>query len=168
MHSNVYTHHTTIIAGEMLLNAASRALEEGVLGGEEIAGMYDEQLVSALLESGIAACSKTMKRIMERKIYKRAYYGNIGAGVDRGEIAEAIMRTGIERDDFVVKVVSLSGAKDDIDVVDSERRHIGRLAEFSPFIKTLGSVLTGTKKLIVACDLKNVKKANAAVKRVVS
>jgi HD superfamily phosphohydrolase len=168
MHSNVYTHHAKIIAGEMLLNAAGRALEEGAISGAELSRMHDEQLVGALLGSGIAACSNTVKRVMERRIYKRAYYGTVGIGVSQREIAEAITRTGIGRDEFVVHVVSLPGSKDDIDVADAEGRRIGRLTELSPFIKTLNSVLTGTRKLLVACDPKNAGKANAAVRRLVS
>ena len=63
--------------------------------------------------------------------------------------------------------LSLGGAKDDIDVVDSEGVLMGKLSEMSPLVKTLGSVLADTKTLLVACDKKNVEKVGSIVKRFV-
>ena len=67
------------------------------------------------------------------------------------------MKAGFGRNEFVAHVVSLAGGDDDVVVVDDDGSRVGKLSEVSPLMKTLTEVLSGSKRLIVACDKKNVE-----------
>jgi len=167
MYTNVYTHHAKMIANRMLQNAIGIAIERNVIDAEELSSMYDDQLISRLLNSKVKPVSGTVDRIMKRQLFKRAYYQTMKNEVNTKGLEDAIMKSGLEKTDFVVHQLSLGGAKDDIDVVDSEGVLMGKLSEMSPLVKTLGSVLADTKTLLVACDKKNVEKVGSIVKRFV-
>lgn len=165
MHSNVYMHHAKLIAAKMMQNAISASLEAGEASADELVSMTDNNLVSVLLASEEKSAREIAKRIMNRQLFKRAYYESISKNIDTEELECAIEGAGFSREDFVVCVRSFRGENDDIEVVDRDGSRIGMLTELSPLIKTLTGVLAGSKKLLVACDRKNVDRINPIVKR---
>lgn len=167
MFSSVYMHHTKIIAATMLRNAIGGALEAGTFGADEMASMSDAELLLNIMRSKDKEAAGLVKRISQRKLFKRAYEGGFSADFDLDELKSAIMKAGFGRNDFVAHVVTFSGGGDDVVVVDEDGSPMGKLTEVSPFIKTLNQVLKDTKKLIVACDRKDTEKIGAIVKRFV-
>lgn len=167
MYTNVYTHHAKMIANKMLQNAIGIAIESDVLDAKELANMYDEQLIHRLLNSKVKSVSGLVDKIMKRRLFKRAYYKTINYEVDTKGLEDAISKAGLDSSDFVVHQVSLSGAKDDIDVVDSKGASMGKLSTVSPLVKTLGELLSDSKTLLIACDKKNKEKVEGIVKKFV-
>ena len=78
-----------------------------------------------------------------------------------------MVKAGYAATDFIVQIVSLAGGRDDIVVVDEDGSAVGKLSEVSPLMKTLTEVLSGSNKLIVACDKKNVERVGAIVRKLV-
>jgi uncharacterized protein len=165
MYSNVYAHHGKVIANKMLQRAIGQAIENKLFDADELANMYDYQLIEILTSSKIKQISGLTNRILERKLFKRAYYEHAKAGVDIKELEKTIMDAGFERSDFIVHLTGFGGAKDNIDVIDPDENVIGKLTEVSPLIKTLSRVLTDSRRLLVACDKKNLDSINKTVKR---
>jgi HD superfamily phosphohydrolase len=165
MHSNVYMHHAKIIAGKMLQNAMSASLEAGELDAGELVSMTDDRLVSALLASKEKSVHDTVERIRERRLFKRAYYEPIDKTIDIRKLEEAIEEAGFARDEFIAAVRSFKGENDDVEVVDRKGNRIGMLTELSPLIKTLTGVLAGSKKLLVACDRRDIERIRPVVKK---
>lgn len=165
MHSNVYTHHAKLIASRMLHYAIGVALDNEVFDMEDLKRMYDEQLVGALINSGVGESSYMTRRVIERKLFKRAYYGAISNEVHTSDIEDAIENAGFGRNRFIVHIVSLAGGRDDIDVVDLEGNTVGKLTELSPLIRTLSKMLEDSRRLIVACDKKDIDGIREVVKK---
>lgn len=167
MHSNVYQHHAKIIAASMLQNALDFLLEAGELDPKEMAGMYDEQLLNNMLHSGVAHTVEIARRINERRLFKRAFYENVEKDVDVEGLALALEKAGVGRNEFIINMGSIAGGMDDIDVIDSDGNSVGRLADLSPLISTLKNILASSRKLLVACDRKDVDRVNAIVRKFV-
>lgn len=81
MHAQVYQHHTIIIASRMCLAAIEEAVDEGVLGGDELSAgapgfvaayglMNDQSIYDRVLGSGGLA-SRLMERLQRRDLLKR-------------------------------------------------------------------------------------------------
>ncbi|MGI0100686.1 MAG: HD domain-containing protein [Candidatus Micrarchaeaceae archaeon] len=168
MHSNVYTHHTKIIASKMLQYAIRRALDGSIFDAAELSEMCDDQLISRLAASGIDDVSETVERIRNRRLFKRAYYGKVGPDVKVRELEDAIRNAGFKDKEFSVHIVSLGGGRDDIAVVDSGGSAIGKLTDISALIKTLSEILISSRMLLVACDAGNKDKLGRTVKRFLS
>jgi len=167
MHLNVYMHHTRIIALGMLQRAIGLALDSGIIDAQELSMMHDEQLIGRLLGSGSEHVSEMTKRVIGRKLFKRAVYKRVNTVIDTNELEKGIVEAGFDKNDFVVKIVNLAGGSDDIDVVDLDGNLTGKLTELSPLIKALSGVLTNSGRLIVACDKKNAERVREAVNRIV-
>lgn len=165
MHSNVYMHHAKLIAAKMMQNAISASLEAGEASADELVSMTDNNLVSALLASEEKSVREMAGRIMDRRLFKRAYYESVDKNISTEELEQVIEGAGFDREDFIVYVRSFKGENDDIEVVDRDGGRIGMLTELSPLIKALAGVLAGSKKLLVACDRKNVDRINRTVKK---
>ncbi len=165
MHLNVYSHHAVAIAKNMLRNAINIEVEHGALDPKELIEMYDDQLIDRLRNSRITAVSGIVKKIMERRMFKRAYYEPIKNDVDLKGLEEAIMGGGFEQKDFIVKQINLAGGKDDIDVIGSDGEFLGKLTDVSPLMKTLIDIITKSRWLLVACDRANTEKIGSIVKR---
>jgi HD superfamily phosphohydrolase len=167
MFSSVYMHHTKMIAAEMLRKAIGMALESRAFDVKQMSNMTDEQLLLSIMNSKNKKAGELVKRITERRLYKRAYEGGFRKGFRIEELESAIMKAGFARDEFVSHVVKLSGAGDDVFVVDDDGVEIGKLTDVSPFINTLADVLDKSTKLIVACDRQNAEKIGLIVKKFV-
>ncbi|MEM3555753.1 MAG: HD domain-containing protein [Candidatus Micrarchaeia archaeon] len=71
MFSSVYYHHTVRIASAMLERAIELALEDGAVSIDDILKRTDAE-VGLLLEKSKRSCG-LMRKLRERKLYKRAY-----------------------------------------------------------------------------------------------
>lgn len=71
MFSSVYYHHTVRIASAMLGRAVELALEDGVISLKDIL-KHEDGRVGLLLEQGRRS-GELMRRLRERRLYKRAY-----------------------------------------------------------------------------------------------
>jgi HD superfamily phosphohydrolase len=167
MYSSVYMHHTKIIAAMMLRNAIGMALEAGTFDAKQLALMVDHELLLKIRAGKDKKAADLVTRIMQRKLYKRAYEETFKKEIDLGELKSAIGKAGFDDDQFVAHVIKFSGGGEDVVVVDDDGAPMGKLTEVSPFIKTLNGVLSDTRKLIVACDRKNVDKIGAVVRKFV-
>jgi HD superfamily phosphohydrolase len=167
MFSSVYMHHAKVIASQMLRRAMEIALEDGIFDAQQMSQMSDEQLLLSIAGSKSQDAKELVSRIMERKLYKRAYDGRVRKGLDVEEVREAVMKAGFGENEFIAHVSSLHGGEDDVVVVDDDGGRVGRLSEVSSLMKTLTEVLGGSDRLIVACDKKNAEKIGAVVKRLV-
>ncbi len=167
MHSNVYMHHAKLIAAKMLQNAISAALEAGEVSAQELISMTDSELIGVLRASKERSAKEMVGRILERHLFKRAYYRDIDKAVDLEGLGREIESAGFSGEDFVINLRSFGGSNDDVEVVDRKGEKIGMLTELSPLVKTLTGVLSGSKKLLVACDRRNVERVGAIVKKYV-
>jgi hypothetical protein len=167
MFSSVYMHHAKIIASQMLRRSIEIALEEGAFDAKHMARMSDEQLLLSISGSKSGEAKELVGRIIERRLYKRAYDGKVRKGLDIEDVRKAIMGAGFGRNEFVAHVSSLHGSDDDVIVVDDDGSRVGKLSEVSPLMKTLTEVLSGSDRLIVGCDKKNVEKMGAVVRKLV-
>ncbi len=167
MFENVYGHHAQIIAGEMFNKAAENAILDKELDPAEFARMTDEEAMNALLH--IRNSSRLIKRVQERRLFKRVYYGNIknGAAPSKAEIAGALEKVGIGADEHISLAYNfrLNDAK--IPVLGSDGSAIGDLSSVSPLVKMLIETLSKREMLIIATDKKHVEKARAAISRLV-
>ncbi|MDE1856557.1 MAG: HD domain-containing protein [Candidatus Micrarchaeota archaeon] len=163
MYTNVYGHHTQRIAEGMFSNALSNAIEDGDVDPYEAAMMIDEQVMDALSESRKAKV--LVGRIRARNLFKRAYYRSVDSDVKVGEVEDALGGAGLAGDEYVAVLKGFGGEKGDITVLDRNGKRIGTLGDFSPLMGTIDSLTTGKKKLLVACDKRNVARARSAVER---
>ncbi len=165
MHSNVYMHHAKLIAARMLQNGITTAIEIGDIDAEQLISMNDAKLIGVLLSSKDGFVADMANRIMERRLFKRAYYEDITDDFDTASLESALENAGIGRNEFVLCLRRFNGGQDDIEVVDSNDNSIGMLTELSPLIKTLTGILASSKKLLVACESKNVIRVNETVRK---
>ena len=167
MYKSVYMHHAKLIASQMLRCAIGMSIEEGSFDAAQLAEMTDEGLLLSIKNSENKEARELVNRIIERRLYKRVYQGDVGHEIDAEDVRKAIMKAGFGRNEFAVHVTKIGGEGDDVVVVDRDGSRVGKLTELSPFIKTLTGVLGNSRKLIVACDKKNAVKIGAVVKRLV-
>lgn len=167
MHKNVYWHHAKTISNKMLVRAIELAVENGIFDAERLSRMCDDELFQELANSKVEAVSELANRVKSRELFKRAYDQKISREVNTQKLEEEIVNSGLDISEFVVQIVSLGGGQDNLDVIGSNNEYLGKLTEFSPFVKTLTEVLTNSKRLLVACDKKNVEKLRAIVTKFV-
>ncbi|MEM0149720.1 MAG: HD domain-containing protein, partial [Candidatus Micrarchaeaceae archaeon] len=93
MHNSVYFHHTVRIATSMYRKALDTALEEGGLSPESLYTFTDSQMQEFLLTN--KASSQLMSKVINRRLFKRAYDGAMPANLKISELESTIERTGI-------------------------------------------------------------------------
>lgn len=163
MIKNVYMHHVEIIAEGMFQTALNEAIEVGRLDPKLVHGLNDAQLFGRLLD--IEGGGGPIHRIMERNLFKRAFYKNVEADLKEEEVTSELGRLGLKPADYVVSLSQLRGSKMDIGVVDKDGDFVGNLSEISPLIKTLNTTLLSERRLLVACDGSNIERVGAAMGR---
>jgi len=167
MYTNVYFHHAKTMSNEMLVRALESAIENNVFTAEELSRMYDEEMIYRLANSKVDVVTNLIERYKKRNLFKRAYNHKINNSVEKKKLEEEIINSGFEKEDFIINIMDFGGARDNLDVVDSDGSYLGKITEISPFVKTLTDVLTTQRKLLVGCDKKNVEKVNKIVKQFV-
>ncbi|ASI13359.1 HD superfamily phosphohydrolase [Candidatus Mancarchaeum acidiphilum] len=157
MYESVYMHHTISIVESMFLKAADSAVEDGYIKAEEFVKMRDFE---ALYKLSQYKGSDLIDRILRRDVFKRAFYEDIGqAKFDESQLSklnEYLESNGIPYNSYISKLISFSGADDDIIIVGKGNEKIGKLSEYSYIFNTLSKLLRERKILLVASD-KNYK-----------
>ncbi len=154
MYSSVYHHHTTLIAHGMYENAAECALASGEMQKEELMYLNDWQMLSRL--TSMNASQELANRLLERRLFKRAYFGRVTNPPRLSEIKEAVEKAGLKEGEYTITLMPLKTSDaDEINVIDKEGNLVGKISELSPLIKTLASTLGKRQTLLVSCDRSN-------------
>ncbi len=157
MYESVYMHHTLAIIESMFLKAADSAVADGYIDAREFVKMKDYE---ALYKLSQYKGSDLIDRILKRDLFKRAFYEDIGqSGFGESQLSELneyLESSGIPHNNYTSKLISFSGADDDIIIVDKKNEEVGKLSEYSYIFNTLSKLLRDRKILLVASD-KNYK-----------
>ncbi len=164
MFTSVYRHHASLIAQGMYENAVDLAIASGEMDPAELKSLNDFEMTHRLI--GISASRELMTRVMNRRLFKRAYFDHVSDAIKLREINELIEKTGLKDGQYTVKTMKFRSDGGDIPVVDKKGGLIGSLQELSPLVKTLTSTLDSRQKLIVSCDARDVGKVKGAIKKV--
>lgn len=167
MYTNVYMHHAKAIANKMLQRAIGTAMEQDIFNGEELALMDDGRLIETLSNSKINDVAELTQRVLERRLFKRVYYGNVSHKVDTAELEKMIIDSGVKRNEFIAHYMSFRGTNERINVVDRNNKLVGDLTDVSQLIKTLDSIFKESSMLLVASDKRNAEKINGVVRKFV-
>ncbi|MGI0134847.1 MAG: hypothetical protein ACREBW_07825, partial [Candidatus Micrarchaeaceae archaeon] len=165
MFDNVYGHHTARIAEGMFQNAVANAIDAGDVDAHDAARMVDDQIMERLRSSKSA--SGVAKRIDARDLFKRAYYKPLDEDVRVSEIEGTLGRAGLDKRDYVVSFKGFGADRGNVVILSKDGARIGTLNDSSPLMKTIDGLVKNKKRLLVACDKRNVAKARAAVVRLV-
>ena len=162
MFSAVYDHHTAVIAEGMYERAVENAIEAKKFNPEELKELTDWQMRAKL--TTIKESKELMQRLNERDLFKRVFSGYVDNEPNIAEIENELEKLGIRRDNFTVKLRRLKIDGGEINVVTRDGKLIGKFSELSPLVKTL-TTLHQRKKLIIACDRKDLEKAKKVLKK---
>jgi uncharacterized protein len=165
MFTSVYRHHANLIAQGMYENAVDRAIESGEMDPVELKSLNDFEMTHRLMSIG--ASKELITRVVNRKLFKRAYFDYVSGAVNLREIKERIEKAGLRPDQYNAKTMKFRGDGGDIPVVDKDGGLIGSLQKLSPLVKTLTSTLDSRERLIVSCDSRDVEKVKKAIEKVV-
>ncbi len=140
MYPTVYHHHVCRIARKMYEKAISTCIEDGLLKPEELLRMDDYDMVS-FLRSVEGYPREMMKRLDERRLYKRAIYVSrqrihfekIEPVRAEREIAE---EAGVREEDVIVDAPEEEEARELRALVEIDGE-LKRLEEVSPLVKAL-------------------------------
>ncbi len=106
----VYFHHAKVIAGAMISKAVEIAKEAG-LKEDDLYGLSDFGLLDMLANRWGPACAELAERVLERRLFKRAYGlspASVGE-VKRWELAEAYHRPGPKREQLENALAKAAG-----------------------------------------------------------
>jgi hypothetical protein len=127
--------------------------------------MDDESAMHFLLKN--KSSKKIASRLRSRRLFKRAFYGEIynSSSISEEELSQEIMHYGIDYNDFIVAKTCMKLPLENIHVVDKNRVSIGLLGNLSPLVKVLIGKQLNKCMLIVATDVKLLKKVNNIVRK---
>lgn len=163
MYSSIYFHHTVITANAMYRKALKNALRSGEIDHKEFEGMDDEEAIAALSNS---KGSVLIKRVIERKLFKRAYYQpNYTGDITQEELDEIAQKAGLEDDEYVAEVHRFRGMGDRVEVLSKSGEKVGELSGMSDIFKILVQVLEKRKVVLVACDPDKREKLSTAIEK---
>lgn len=163
MFEDVYGHHVARIGEGMFQNGLRNVIENGEVDANVAANMMDAQAMECLRRS--KGASGIAKRLDTRNLFKRAYYQAVERDVKVAEVENALGKAGFSRDDYVVSFKGFGAERGDVAVLGKDGAKIGTLNGISPLMKAIDDIVGGKKRLLVACDKKNVVKARTAVLR---
>lgn len=159
MFSTVYLHKTVRIASRMLQEALSCSLADGTLAAEGALGMQDSQMLETLTRSkkggGFA------KRLLQRRLYKKAYSLPVSKLKMRQHEAEALLseKSGCS---VLIDIPKLSLSAHIR--LDSGGKKLPLISK-SEIVASLQKMQDSRLDALVICDGKFVKKVAAAAKR---
>jgi putative nucleotidyltransferase with HDIG domain len=164
MYSSVYFHHAVIIANGMYRKALKLALESGEIDPKAFISYRDDEAIAKLSES--KASGRLIGMIMERKLFKRAYYEpNFNGNITNEELSAIAEKAGLDDSQYIAEVHPFKGNDESIRVISKEMRELGDLRRTSSMFKILTDVLEKRKVVVVACEQKYVKKLSAAIEK---
>jgi HD superfamily phosphohydrolase len=164
MYSSVYLHHAVLTANAMYRKALRIALESGDL--DPYAFMYRNDQEAMIELKDIEDSSALIERVIDRKLFKRAYYNpNLHSDITEEELGEIAQKTGLDESEYIAEIHHLKGNEDRIKVLSKDKKEIGNLNDISDIFKILTDVLQKRKIAIVACDQKHSKKLGAMIEK---
>ncbi len=159
MFSTVYLHKTVRIASRMLQQAISLALSDGTLIAEDALCLQDAAMLETLSRSSEGG--EFAKRLMERRLYKKAASVPLPAMVLSQEKAEKLLSEKCGCSVLVdIPRLSLSVRI----LLESGRKKL-RLASKSEIVASLQKMQDSRLEALILCEEKNMKKVEAAAKR---
>lgn len=164
MYSSVYFHHAVIIANGMYRKALYLALEAGDIDPKAFVSYRDDEAIAKLL--GAKSSSAITNRIMNRRLFKRAYYEpNFKDNITGEELSAIAGKIGLGDSQYIAEVQQFRGKEDSIHILSKNSGRLGTLGEASDIFKILASVLEKRKIVVVACDAAHAKKLGAAIEK---
>ncbi|MCL4383442.1 HD domain-containing protein [Candidatus Marsarchaeota archaeon] len=166
MFSSVYLHHTTLIADQMFRKAYDTALENKQIDINLLTTGTDDQVFNLLLN---LPNSELIKKIKERKLFKRVFSSEFDKRklkINIQEIINAIENLNISNNDYVISFSEYKPEKEDIYVLDRNKKLLGNLDSVSPLIKALEGIFENKIRLLVACNPKYTKRINKALNKI--
>ncbi len=170
MYPTVYYHHVCRIAKKMYEKALEQSLLDGNLKAEDLTKMDDSEISCHLKDFG-GYCGEMIRRINERRLFKRAIYvgrNRIGVDVDRISEKRAEMEiselSGVEEEKIIVDIPPLEDVRESSAIVRFEDRMM-KLEECSPIVRALKYAERDSWMMGVYTTKENVVKvAEAAIK----
>ena len=165
MYSSVYFHHACLIANGMYKKALALALESGSVDPYEFVYYDDTKALNAL--SAIDASKQMINDLLNRKLFKRAYYyPNFKGSIKIPELCEAVEKAGLKESEYIADIIPFKAAENPINIVFKEDSSIRHFDELSQIFKTLSMIQERRKIIIVACKRKFVKRVSDAMKKI--
>ncbi len=166
MYSAVYHHHVCRIARKMFERAVEFLIENGEIEAEDLLRMDDYDAIAVLRSSEGFPC-ETVRRLDERRLFKRAVYAErdeietsverIDAGKAEREIAEM---AGVEVENVIVDIPKEESSEYTVPVlVDSEFIPMERV---SPLVSSLKQAQISGWRLGVYCPREHLDKVRKA------
>jgi hypothetical protein len=163
MFSSVYHHKTILIAGGMYETALDIAIEEKRIPAEALKSFNDDQMLGAIIAGGGRPASM-ISNMLARRLFKKVCYTGIGKDVRIEEVADKLSKAGLSREDFLARTIEFKPSGHDLQVVAKDGSKVGTLYELSPLVTTLEGMIGSRRRLLVACESKNMEKAANAIK----
>ncbi len=163
MHNSVYFHHTVRIATSMYRKALDSSIANGELNPESLFTFTDSQMQEHLLSS--KSSSVLMSKVINRKLFKRAYDGPAPQNMKISDIEAAIEKAGVNSDQYIIDATKPKGYEDNIIVIDKTNKVIGSISSLSPLVATLQGILKKSS-LIVATEKNKVSAVKEAIQKV--
>jgi hypothetical protein len=124
----------------------------------------DQEAMTELKD--IEGSSSLIERVIDRKLFKRAYYNpNLHSDITEEELGEIAQKAGLDESEYIAEIHHLKGNEDRIKVLSKDKKEIGNLNDISDIFKILTEVLQKRKIAIVACDQKHSKKLGAMIEK---
>ncbi len=151
MFLSVYQHHTTLIAGSMLVKAIESTIEEGEIDPNDLKYYNDSTLTTKLLNSETVA-KRIMEQILDRRLFKRVVFRSIPYNrvVNINKINEIILNEGVDYNEFIAADIRTKGGDDEISIFDPAANMATKLSDSSQLFNALIDTMTKRRILLIA------------------
>ena len=163
MFSSIYHHHTILIAQGIYEKAVDSAIDSGNMHPRDLETLNDWQMLSSLCN--IKESRSLAKRLSERTLFKRAFFGKVDDDVDETELRAAIEKGGFGNDEYICNIHHYKGHNDDAVVVFKDGSREVKLTALSPLVGALVKMIKESRRLLVACDPDKVQKMQRIIGR---
>lgn len=151
MFLSVYQHHTTLIAGSMLIKAIESAIEEGEIDPNDLKHYNDSTLTTKLLNSNTVS-KRIMEQILERRLFKRVVFKSVpyNKSINIDMINDKISKENVSYNDFIVEDIRTKGGDEDIIIFDPTSKTLSKLSESSQLFNALTDTIAKRRILLIA------------------
>ena len=157
MFTSVYLHHTTLIAEGMFERAVEAAIDNGYLDKTLLKTLNDFEMMNTLLSDKPSA--PLLNRIIERKLFKRVFYDRVPEdfSLSEKEIEEEILKyVDLDKTELIVTKIFPKDTVENTPILSRFGKKIGTLENTSLIIKGLEEANSQNKKLLIACEKRNI------------
>ncbi len=167
MFSSVYLHHTTLIADQMFRKAYDTALENKQIDINLLTTGTDDQVFNLLLN---LPNSELIKKIKERKLFKRVFSSEFDKRklkINIQEIINAIENLNINNNEYIISLFEYKPEKENILVLDRNKKVLGNLDSISPLINALEGIFENKCNILIACNPKYIEIISKALNKII-